>query len=154
MTSQNVWNMSLFEHCFKVLSLYLDDRIRIRIKMKGRIRIRISIKVTSRIQIRNCTKWQAGCGSATLTVTKPYYIETVLAKEWSMQILMQSKAWVGRYPKWCWIAMCKINLWWVVEKGGRGGGCKRGWGVRGRPMWTIEQVMMPYFERSATYSFG
>ncbi len=27
---QNVWNMSLFEHFFKVLSLYLEARIRIR----------------------------------------------------------------------------------------------------------------------------
>ncbi len=33
MTSQqNVWNMSLFEHFFKVMSLYLEARIRIRIK--------------------------------------------------------------------------------------------------------------------------
>jgi len=30
MTSQNVWNMSLFEHFFKVLSLYLEARIQIR----------------------------------------------------------------------------------------------------------------------------
>ncbi len=50
MTSQNVWNMSLFEHFFKVLSLYLEARIRICIKLKRRIRIRI--KVTSRIWIR------------------------------------------------------------------------------------------------------
>ncbi len=44
--------MSLFENFFKVLSLYLEARIRIRnrIKVKGRIRIRI--KVTSRIRIR------------------------------------------------------------------------------------------------------
>jgi hypothetical protein len=49
MTSQNVWNMSLSEHFFKVLSLYLAARIQIRIKVKGRIRIRI--KVTSRIRI-------------------------------------------------------------------------------------------------------
>jgi hypothetical protein len=54
MTSQNAWNMSLFEHFFKVLSLYLEAgiRIRIRIKEKGRIRNRICIKVTSRIRIR------------------------------------------------------------------------------------------------------
>jgi hypothetical protein len=52
MSSQNILNMSLFEHLFKVLSLYLEDRIqiRIRIKVKGRIRIRIRIKLTSRIQ--------------------------------------------------------------------------------------------------------
>ncbi len=50
MTSQ----MSLFEHFFKVLSLYMEARIRNRIpiKVKGRIRIRIRIKVTSRIRIR------------------------------------------------------------------------------------------------------
>jgi hypothetical protein len=34
MTSQNVWNMSLFEHFFKVLSLYLEARIRVRIRIK------------------------------------------------------------------------------------------------------------------------
>jgi hypothetical protein len=56
MTSLSVWKTSLFEHFFKVLSLYLEARIliRIRIKVKGRIRIRIRIhiKVTSRIRIR------------------------------------------------------------------------------------------------------
>jgi hypothetical protein len=51
MTSQNVLNMSQFEPIFKVLSLYLEAGIRIRIKMTSRIRIRI--KVTSRIRIRN-----------------------------------------------------------------------------------------------------
>ncbi len=40
--------MSLFEHFFKVLSLYWEARIRIRVKWKGRIWIRI--KVTSRIR--------------------------------------------------------------------------------------------------------
>jgi hypothetical protein len=34
MTSQNAWKMSLFEHFFKVLSLYLEARIRIRIKVR------------------------------------------------------------------------------------------------------------------------
>ncbi len=34
MTSQNVWNMSLFEHFFEVLSLYLEAGIRIRIRIK------------------------------------------------------------------------------------------------------------------------
>ncbi len=55
MTSQNVWNMSLFEHFFKVLSLYLEARIliRTRIKVRGRIWIRIRIKGTSRIRISN-----------------------------------------------------------------------------------------------------
>ncbi len=45
MTSQTVWNISLFEHFFKVLSLYwkVKIRIRIRIKVKGRIRIRIKV---------------------------------------------------------------------------------------------------------------
>jgi hypothetical protein len=55
MTSENVWNMSLFEQFFSVLSRYLKARIRIRIriKVKGRIliRIRIRIKVKSRIRI-------------------------------------------------------------------------------------------------------
>jgi hypothetical protein len=44
MTSQNVWNLSLFKHFVKVLSLYFEARIR--------IRIRIRIKLTSRIQFR------------------------------------------------------------------------------------------------------
>jgi hypothetical protein len=57
MTSQNVWNMSLFEHVSHgFLSFYLEARIRIRIciriKVKGRIRIQIRIKLTSRIRIR------------------------------------------------------------------------------------------------------
>jgi hypothetical protein len=44
--------MSLVEHFFKVLSLFLEPgiRIQIRIKVKGRIRIRI--KEISRIRIR------------------------------------------------------------------------------------------------------
>jgi hypothetical protein len=48
------WNMTLFEHVIQVLSLYLDARIRIwiRIKVKGKIRIWIRIKVTSRTRIR------------------------------------------------------------------------------------------------------
>jgi hypothetical protein len=50
MTSQNVWNMSLFEHLFKVLSLYLETRVRIRITVKVKIRIRMPIKV---MRIRN-----------------------------------------------------------------------------------------------------
>ena len=29
MTSQNVWNLGLFEHFFKILSLYLEAEIRI-----------------------------------------------------------------------------------------------------------------------------
>jgi hypothetical protein len=47
--SQNVWNMSLFEHFFKVLSLYLEAKIRVRIKVKARFWIHI--KVISRIRI-------------------------------------------------------------------------------------------------------
>jgi hypothetical protein len=53
-----------FEHFFKVLSLYLEARIRILIKVKGRIRIkvtswiRIRINVTSRIRIPiKVTSW-------------------------------------------------------------------------------------------------
>jgi hypothetical protein len=52
MTSQNVWNMCLFEHFFKVFIYYLDARIRIRNKVKGRIRIHIKVK--GRIRIRIC----------------------------------------------------------------------------------------------------
>jgi hypothetical protein len=48
-TSQNVWNMSLFEHLLNVLSLYLEARIQ------------IGIKLTSSSWIR--TKRQAGSGS-------------------------------------------------------------------------------------------
>jgi hypothetical protein len=56
MTSQIVWKMSLFEHFSKVLSLYLEARIRtrFRIKLKGRIRIWISINVIS--WIPNCIR--------------------------------------------------------------------------------------------------
>ncbi len=61
--SQNVWRISLFEHFFKSLSLYLKARIwiriRIHIKVKKsdpdphqiKIRIRIRIRVTSRVRI-------------------------------------------------------------------------------------------------------
>ncbi len=44
MTSQHEWHMSLFEHFFKNLSLYLEARIRIQIhiRVKSRIRIRIT----------------------------------------------------------------------------------------------------------------
>jgi hypothetical protein len=45
--------MSLFEPFFKVLSLYLEDRIRVRIKVKGRIQIHPKLqKVASRMRIR------------------------------------------------------------------------------------------------------
>ncbi len=58
MTSQkNVWNMSLFEHFSKVLSLSLEVKIWIRIRMTSRKRIRIKMK--SRIRMRS--RW---CGSA------------------------------------------------------------------------------------------
>jgi hypothetical protein len=42
---QTVWNMRLFEHFFKVLSLYLEARILIRIRIKVTIWIRIRINV-------------------------------------------------------------------------------------------------------------
>jgi hypothetical protein len=47
MTSQNVWHMSLIEHFFKALSLYLVARIWIQIciRVKSRIRIRINKKI-------------------------------------------------------------------------------------------------------------
>jgi hypothetical protein len=66
MTSQNVWNMSLFEHFFNVLGHYLEARIRIRIKEKGSIRsrIRVHIKVTSRIRIHIKVTAGSGSGSA------------------------------------------------------------------------------------------
>jgi hypothetical protein len=53
--------MSLFEPFFKVLSLFLEARIRIHIKVKGRIRIRI--KVTSRIRIRVKVMWIRNTGT-------------------------------------------------------------------------------------------
>jgi hypothetical protein len=46
----NVWNMRLFEHFFKVLSLYLEARTLIRIRIKVTIWIRIRINV---MRIRN-----------------------------------------------------------------------------------------------------
>jgi hypothetical protein len=48
MTSQNVWNMSLFEHFLRGWNLHLEARIRIRICIivTSRIRIRIRIKGT------------------------------------------------------------------------------------------------------------
>jgi hypothetical protein len=49
MTSQKIF-MSQFEHFFKVLSLYLEARIRIGIKVTSRSWIRT--KKTSRIRIR------------------------------------------------------------------------------------------------------
>jgi hypothetical protein len=47
MTKHSVWNMSLFEHFLKSLSLFLNARIwiRIRLRVESRIRIRICIKV-------------------------------------------------------------------------------------------------------------
>ncbi len=53
MTSQTVWNKSLFEHFFKVLSLCLE-RMRLRIRIKVKIRIRIRIKV---MRIRNTGRY-------------------------------------------------------------------------------------------------
>ncbi len=43
--------MNLFNHFFKVMSLYLEARIQTRIRRKVKGRIRIRIKVTSRIRI-------------------------------------------------------------------------------------------------------
>ncbi len=51
-TSQNLWNMSLFEHFFQVLSLYLKARTRIQIRIKVNGRTRIRVKLSSRIRIR------------------------------------------------------------------------------------------------------
>jgi hypothetical protein len=48
--------MSLFMHFFKVLCLYLEARIRIRIKLKVRIRIRIKAIGWIRISI-NEIRW-------------------------------------------------------------------------------------------------
>jgi hypothetical protein len=44
MTNQNAWNVNLFEHFFKELSLYLEARIWIRICIWVKSRIRIQIK--------------------------------------------------------------------------------------------------------------
>ncbi len=44
-------NVSLFEHFFKILGLYLEAKIRIRIKVKGRIRIRIKEKGSIQIRV-------------------------------------------------------------------------------------------------------
>ncbi len=44
-TSQNVWNMSLFEHFFKGLSLYLDPEPQQESRIRTGIRIRIRIRV-------------------------------------------------------------------------------------------------------------
>jgi hypothetical protein len=49
-TSKTIWNMSLFELFFKVLSLYLEARVRIRIGIKGSSRIRIR---TTKMRICN-----------------------------------------------------------------------------------------------------
>jgi hypothetical protein len=57
MTSQNVWNLSLFDYFFKVLSFFLEAKIRIRIKVKGRIRIRIKVTSRIRIQVRIKVMW-------------------------------------------------------------------------------------------------
>ncbi len=58
MISQNVWNMSLFEHFFKVLSLYLE----------ALIWIRIHIRV---MRIRNT---DSKCTFRTITVVKKWLI--------------------------------------------------------------------------------
>jgi hypothetical protein len=56
MTSKNVWKMSLFEHFFKVLSLYLEVWIRIRNRTKE--------KVGFASGCASALKWQAGSASA------------------------------------------------------------------------------------------
>jgi hypothetical protein len=43
---------SEYEHFFQGLTLYLEARIRIRIKVKGKIRIRIKVKGKIRIRIK------------------------------------------------------------------------------------------------------
>jgi hypothetical protein len=43
MTSQYIWNMSLYEHFFKGLSLYLESRIWIRIRVSIRVKILIRV---------------------------------------------------------------------------------------------------------------
>jgi hypothetical protein len=47
MTSQNVWNVSLFEHFFKDLSLYLEARIWIQIRIRTRIKKKLESGSTS-----------------------------------------------------------------------------------------------------------
>jgi hypothetical protein len=54
-TNQNVWNMSLFEYFFKVLSLYLEARLRIR----SRICIKVMrIHNTGRLWTLMSFRWQ------------------------------------------------------------------------------------------------
>jgi hypothetical protein len=65
-SSQNVCNMSLFEHFFNGLSLYLEAMIRILFRVKGWIWIRIKV-----IRIRNtvfiwlwfCYIWEFCCSN-------------------------------------------------------------------------------------------
>jgi hypothetical protein len=77
MTSRNVLKISIFEIFLKVVSHYLEARIRIRIwmriKVKGRIRIRIRIKVTSRVFFHPGYRGRKSTGSATLVNTRPLY---------------------------------------------------------------------------------
>jgi hypothetical protein len=72
MTSHNVWDMSLFEHIFQGLSLYLEamNRFPIRNKEKGRIWIWIRINVASRIQIQILIKMKVGSRSASGSASK------------------------------------------------------------------------------------
>jgi hypothetical protein len=50
-TSQNVWNLSLFLHFYKGLSLYLEARIWIRIRKRIRVISRIPIRIRIRINV-------------------------------------------------------------------------------------------------------
>ncbi len=76
MKSQNAWNMSLFEHFLKVLSLYLEASIRIRIgfHIKVTSRIRIRIKVTSRIRIRIGIHEMTVTRKRTISSLPPYVV--------------------------------------------------------------------------------
>ncbi len=69
-----------FEHFIKLVSLYLEARIRIwiRIKVKGWIRIRIHIKVKRRSG--SASKWQPGSGSASrwYTASPPLPSQTTM----------------------------------------------------------------------------
>ncbi len=66
MTSQTVWNMSLFEPFFKVLSLYLKARIRIRIRIKVKVGLGSGSASKWQSGSGSASKWKVGSGSATL----------------------------------------------------------------------------------------
>ncbi len=77
MTSLNAWNISLFEHFFKVLlTLYLEARIRIRIRIRWKVGSESGSASASKWQAGpgSASKWQAGCRSATLLISMTWFV--------------------------------------------------------------------------------